>query len=85
MCLSKSLEKMKAKRITDESLLPFPYLYGCAEYKITKEQYKYIKKILKSKDLNRYIEDYDENDNPKQLLEILKDFNKFDFWYSYCN
>ena len=84
MCLSLELVKLNAKRITDVHGRVL-YLGGCGEYKISKKQYEYIKKILKVKDLSRYIGDYNELDNPKQLLKILKDFNKYDFWYNWCN
>jgi len=85
MCLAAELEEINAKKITDCGLLPYPYLYGGFDYKITKKQYQWIIKILKSGKIKEYIEDYDENDNPEQLLEILKDFDKYDFWYSYIN
>ena len=85
MCLSKELEECNCKRIDQFRLLPYPYLFGASSYKIAKKQYEYIKKILMAKDLKRYVKDYDEIDNPQQLLEILKDFDKYDFYYQWCN
>lgn len=86
MCLSRDLVAWgETVADTPPDCPPYPYTFGCSEYKISKRQYETIKEILKADDLGKLVADYDEDDKPEQLLEILKDFDDYDFWYSWCN
>ena len=86
MCLSRDLVA-RGMTVADipPDRSPFPYTFGCGEYKISKKQYEVIKEILEADDLGKLVRDYNEDDKPEQLLEILKDFDDYDFWYSWVN
>lgn len=86
MCLSRELVE-RGESVADIPLdcPPGSYISYCGEYKISKKQYETIKEILKADDLGKLVAFYNEDDKPEQLLEILKDFDDYDFWYSWVN
>lgn len=87
MGLAKMLQEINCDKVEPLSWVAGYHLIGFGYFKITKKQYNFIKDILEmsENELEELLITYDKKDNPQQLLEILKDFDKYDFWYSWCD